>query len=745
MDKDLPTGTDKLRTRLPRASNFIHSHTLVFWFIVAAILAIPMQCGLAYLHNGGFSWRGLLASVGTLGLLVASSWLLARARTTWTWAAGLLLLLVFLLHMLFFGVTRFSGRGFDSGFFLSLQADSVSVAWHQYPYLFALFGLGTLALLAVFAFCARRMHAPSGGAALLLALVSTGALAGSYQTTPEWLLASGIRAWYAPVELNLPASRLAAWEKSPLVDLNLVSKQSLEARAATPPKNLIMLYIESGGVALAPADRYPGLMPNMKRLIAQYGLVPHIHASSYVTIEGLVNTQCGTLLPFGHGSDATAVFGNKVETMPCLGDVLAKAGYRQSYLEGTERQFAGTGSFLKLHGYDKIVGIEDWSRMGLHPRPGTWGLSDVDLFKQSFAELKRLKASGHPFNLTLFTIGSHVPGFMYRECKPYGDGSHQFLNAVHCTDQLVQQWIDQLQSAGWLDDNTLLVITGDHQVFPNPHMKQLFGDAAVADHRLPLIVIGKHAKPVLDDGAGYDIAPTVLDLLGVKTNARFALGRSLMRNDRTLPYYATRYGDRLGEAFYTPPAVRHCEAAIPGRVPGMQPLNSCERQELRTILKEMATAYSSKPARLRCNAAIPLRVKVPSNPHKKLQLQMTNEDLADHFHPHGLSIQPNRPGLYLLELGADGTVADQRFAPPGTAAQLPFEPLTSTHGAMVVMWRPDATGAALPDWLTQWGATAQGGVWVYRLGAKSGAQLRGHAPLGQTLTLSGQACESLLH
>lgn len=744
MTKGLPAGKDEPRMRFPRTGNFIHPHTFFFWLAVLLILALPVRCGLAYLQDGAFSWRGPLADAGTMGLLAASSWLMSRSRSLWIWAASLLLLLMFLLHMVFFGVARFSGRGFDSGFFLSLQADSIGVAWHQYRYLFVLFGLGALALGTILAVCAKRMRVPTGSVALLLALVSSGALAISYQSTPEWLLASGIRAWYAPVELKLPAARLAAWRKSPLVNLNLVSKQSVEALAATPPKNLIMLYVESGGVALAPADQYPGLMPNMKRLVAQYGLVPHIHASSYVTIEGLVNTQCGTLLPFGHGHDETSVFGNKVETMPCLADVLAKAGYRQTFLEGTERQFAGTGSFLKLHGYDKVIGIEDWSRMGLHPRPDTWGLSDVDLFKQSLVELERLKASGHPFNLTLFTIGSHVPGFMYRECKPYGDGSRQFLNAVHCTDQLVQQWIGQLRSGGWLNDNTLLVITGDHQIFPNPHMKQLFGGAAVADHRLPLIVIGKHAKPELKDGAGYDIAPTVLDLLGVKTNARFALGRSLMRNDRTLPYYATRYGDMLGETRYTPYASHDCGVETGRRFPGMQTLNSCEREELRTVLQEMAAAYSSKPAQLRCNAAVPLRVMVPSNPHKELQLQMTDVNLAERFHPHGFSIEPNRPGLYLLQLDAYGSVVDQRFASPETAAQWPAASV-STHSAMVIVWRPDGSGASLPKWLTQWGMTGQGGVWVYRLDAKSGAQLLEHVSPDHALTLSAHACESLLN
>lgn len=743
MGKNLP-GMDAVR-RTFRFGNRTSPRTLVFWSTVAVLLVAPMQCGLAYLLDRTFAWRGLLAGAGILGLLVASSWLAARARRLWSMAAGLLLLATFILHMLFFGVTRFSGHAFDSGFFLSLQADSLDVAWHQYTYLFVLFVLGVIALLSALTLCTRRLWVPSGRTALWLALASACAVAAGYTSTPAWYLASGMRAWYAPVNLQIPASRLAAWKHSPLIHLDLVSKPRLEAKPATTPRNLILLYIESGGVALAPADRYPGLMPNMKRLIATYGLVPHIHASSYITIEGLVNTQCGTLLPFGHGHDESAVFGNQVEAMPCLGDVLAKAGYRQSYLAGTQRRFADTGRFLKLHGYDKVVGFEDWTRMGFHPRPGTWGLSDVDLFEQSFVELKRLKARGHPFNLTMFTIGSHIPGFVYRECKPYGDGSQRFLDAVHCTDQLVQQWINRLQSEGWLDNDTLLVITGDHQIFPNPVMKQLFGEASVADHRLPFIVIGRHAKPTLHDGAGYDLAPTVLDLLGVKTNARFALGRSLMRNDRALDYYPARYGDMLGENRYVPPGNPQCDtggaAPTAVHVPGAQPLNACERKELHTILEEQAAAYSSKPAQMRCNSAVPLRALVPADSHEELELQVSGEDLSKRFNLHGQYVWPKRPGLYLLRLGVDGSVLEQAYAPPETAARMPAGQAPGAHGALVVMWRPEGSAAALPGWLVRLGAAPGGGVWVYA----SDTQLSAHAAPGQALIVSGQACRNLLH
>lgn len=191
------------------------------------------------------------------------------------------------------------------------------------------------------------------------------------QYTPTRQLADGASNWFASPHVTVPVSRLHAWSTSPLIHLHPTLKKNLKAAAATPAKNLILLYIESGGVAMAPAKAYPHLTPNLSGLISKHAFVPHLHASSYITIEGLVNSQCGTLIPFAHGNHSVGGFGHTVEKMTCLGDVLARAGYRQTFMQGADRKFAGTGQFLALHGYDRIMGFEDWQKMGLHSDPDT--------------------------------------------------------------------------------------------------------------------------------------------------------------------------------------------------------------------------------------------------------------------------------------------------------------------------------------------------------------------------------------
>lgn len=724
-------------------------YALILWIGIALLFAVPAQFGLAYLNGNAPDWDGLVACMGIVGLLFASSAIAGYARSTWALLVGVLLLVLFFVRMLFFGLVRFSGHGFGADFFISLQLESVRVAWNQYFYLFVLFGIGVVLLLTGFVFFSRRLWTPRRGLAIGVAVVSLALIAIGFRATPVWQLADATSNWYAPKNLQaLPAARQAMWAKSPLLHVKLVDKQRLRAQAATPPKNLIFLYIESGGVAMAPADQYPGLMPNMKRLIAEHSLVKHIHASSFVTIEGLVNTQCGTLFPFAQGNDSMAGFDHMMDQMPCLGDVLGAAGYQQSYLGGSGKSFAGKGRFLQTHGFNKIMGIRDWRKLGINQRPDTWGLSDVDLFKQSFLELRRLKASGRPFDLTMLTIGSHLPGFFYKECTRYGDGSKRFLNAVHCSDELIGRWVKKLRADGWLDANTILVITGDHQIFPNPLMKKLFGDAAVADHRLPFIVIGKDLrKPALHDGAGYDIAPTLLDLLGIKTNARFALGRSLMRNDRQLDYYPSRFFDMYDESRYTANDDFNCDPSNTTRIPGAKPLSRCERKELDELLQAQAQAYSAPPTRLRCSTGHPLRLNIPADPDAHMRFMVSNDEQAGRFTWSQRHVSSTKPGLYLLSLDARGTLLKRRYAPPDKIAEtFATRPDMAQASALLVAWRPgDAPEpVTLPDWLHALGVTDSGGAWVFALHNGGAAKLQQHVPLDTTLNIGPKQCKALL-
>ncbi len=725
-----------------------HWHTSALWLIVALALFLPVQAGLWWLHGDLFSWANVAASTGIVCLFLASSWLLHHAPRLWAGLAALAVIVLIFLRLLFAGIVHFSGRGFDANLFINFNPEAMQVAWDQYRAWFLVFGLAIIAVVALFAWLGRRLWAPRASLAAGLGILGIILLASGHPASPGWQLYAAAHEWMTPKSIALASGRLDVWQKSPLVHVDLVSKQNLWARPGQPPKNLILLYIESGGLGFVDNPRQPGLMPTMHRLIEEHGFLPYIQASSYITVEGLTNSMCGTLLPFQHGSDTMAGFDNMVDQMPCLGDILHAAGYQQSYLGGSGKKFAGKGRFLAIHGYDKVMGLGDWRELGLDQRPGSWGLSDVDLFQQSLEELARLRASGKPFNLTMLTIGTHIPGFAYEECTPYDNGNDSFLNAVHCTDQLIGRWLDELRQRGWLDANTIVAITGDHNFFPNPRMRHLFGDKATDQRRLPFVVIGKNLpQPVQQHGSGVDIAPTLLDLLGVTTNARFALGRSLLRDKHRLDYFPSRYIDTWNDQQWNFDDPFDCNPANHARIPGKQPLSRCERKELATILRKQARLLSAPPVQMNCAAIEPIAIHLPASNDGKLAVMVSGSPQAERFTWQQRHIEADRKGLFFMALDGKGRLLRREYAPVDQLdKKFADKPDLGNSALLLIVWLPgDDTSdkaAHLPGWLVKAGASDRPGAWLF--GVKNQTLALVTASKAGDLQVTSTQCRSLL-
>ncbi|HET7930447.1 MAG TPA: sulfatase-like hydrolase/transferase [Rhodanobacteraceae bacterium] len=586
--------------RAPRRPVWSWLRTAGFWIVIVLLLTVPLQLALHYTTGRTLNARALKACLGIIGLLWCCDRLASRFGRPWWIVLAIISLALYLLHVFFFGLARFSGRGFDDGFFLSLHAEAAAVAWRYYAQYIYFFVGGAVVLGAVLYAYAKRPARARLRTGVIVCVISVALLLSGYRTLPEYQLATATFQWLHPTTTHLSPALLQRWAHNPLLNLDPPDKSAVWASAPKPARNLVLLYVESGGFMLAPAAKYPGLVPGSQQLIRQHGFLPYLDTSSYMTIEGLVNTQCGTLIPFVQGDESAGTFGRLVPDLTCLGDVLHRAGYRQVYYAGTSRNFAGTGQFLALHGYDEIVGKEDWRRQGVKPDPDSYAIGDPRLFELSIAELRKLQHAGQPFNLTLFTVGTHIPGFSYPGCAPYGDGTHRYLNAVHCDDTLITQWIAKLRQDGLLK-NTLLVITGDHQVFRSAQMLKLFGEQRVLSSHLPFIVIGADVpKAVARDGAGYDIAPTIIDLLGIRTNATFPLGRSLLKQGRALDYHVSRYADFLNGKIY----LSHGEHVVCDKpAPGARdthdklPLDACGRADLQALLDYQAAKYARRPQR----------------------------------------------------------------------------------------------------------------------------------------------------
>lgn len=467
-----------------------------------------------------FTWCGLLACV---------------ARWRVLFAASLPVMLVAYLAPLFLvvseGVSYFlQGHTFNARFFAHLSIHNVTTGLHAFPEMIGgglalVVGASALCLLLL-AWVQRRGHesgatVKSGKAIALLAALLTVAV--SADSAPRRAISYLVQVDQSAQLVDTKGGHLVAQ----LLDLYPIPKRRLVAK---PGKNIVWIYLESLENIYWDTKVFPGLTPNLDRL-RKLGLdfsgFQSFYGTTY-TMAGMFSSQCGMPFFASTFSGLDAIAGNDNDTdsfhpeLTCFGDVLHKAGYTQVYIGGAPIEFSNKGLFYTLHGYNKALGLDQLESeySGKLTQHG-WGLYDSALFPVALDQYRRLESAGKPFNLTMITLDTHPPdGRLSPGCPRYAASANSMLQAVHCTDYLVGKFVDALsKQPGWED--TMVVIMSDHLMMRNV-AEPLFPKSY---HRQPAMIVLNAGKGVRPTRMYHmDIAPTLLDLMGVRTNATFIAG-----------------------------------------------------------------------------------------------------------------------------------------------------------------------------------------------------------------------------
>lgn len=487
----------------------------------------------SYLHGSfgqdvvfAFAWCGLLVCVARWRLLHVASVPLA-----------LLAYLVWLFLVLGEGVSYYlQADTFNGRFFAHLNPVDLSAGLRAFP---AMIGGGIAVFVVMVLACALllgwvrrrgratgiRAHAgPVVVTLVILILVVVGV-----DSSPHRLVAYLDRVQQSTHFADTPQGRAVA----ALLDLHPVPKKRL---VAAPGKDLVLIYLESLERIYWDPKVFPGLTPNLDRL-RKDGLDFsgfQTFSGATFTIAGMFASQCGAPFFTSAFAGIDELAGNTTGSttfqpkIACLGDVLHRAGYTQVYMGGAPIDFSNKGLFYRLHGYDQALGLRQLESENGDKLPESgWGLYDSALFKLALQRYEQLEAARKPFNLAMLTLDTHPPdGRPSPGCPRYAPSPNSMLQAVHCTDYLVGKFIEALsKQPDW--KNTVVLIMSDHLMLRN-----------VAESLFPA---GYHRQPallVLNAGQGVrpatmyhmDIAPTLLDLLGVRTNATFIAGQ-----DRSAP------------------------------------------------------------------------------------------------------------------------------------------------------------------------------------------------------------------
>ena len=583
---------------------------------------------------------------------------------------GLLILVSLTIRFSYGFLQDFTGMGFTVEFFAHAEWKSAKIAFSEYYFiLLPLMVLASLFLLFLSKLRPdfHRIGLFQGAIALLASLLLT--FLGS-TSSPEALLATGYqdfakRGQLAPLDAMVVRTD-AAKLLQPLRPQSPLPKEKnfVFAKAPSDPYNLVVVYLESFNKNLTENDMYPGLTPNMDAISEKYLSFSNNLSSGYVTIEGIFNSQCGTLVNMAYDNSSLTKAEARITNLPCMGDVLKKAGYTQAYLGGANLSFAGKGDFLLEHGYDQVLGLQHWRALGFRDQNSIWGIPDTTLFDQALQQITAMHNESAPFNVTLLTLGTHVPGFTYEGCPDYPLSDEPFIDAIHCTDFLLEKFLSQLDRNGVLE-NTVVYIQADHGVFHSRDMFRLFQKQGVLDKRLfTAVVIPEKRKQTLEiwdteaQMSSVDMVANVLDLLEIEHNADFVLARSHVNRPAKPRYVLTRYRDYDPEGQPITNEALGCENADAIDQPLRLPLDGCDKKRAMDAVYNVGAtfAYKARDNQV-CEYLAHARLDQETG---TFHLRWGREVLTGRFSGSGRPVL-NRMGIFTVILDENDQIEQQLF------------------------------------------------------------------------------------
>ncbi|MFD1862862.1 LTA synthase family protein [Planococcus chinensis] len=331
--------------------------------------------------------------------------------------------------------------------------------------------------------------------------------------------------------------------------------------AAAPGTNVIILQLESFQTSVIGQEiNGQELTPNLNRLREEMLYFPNFfhqtHEGRTSDAEFVVNTS---LHPVKSGSVYTQYADNEFDALP---ELLKEAGYDTAAMHAFEKDFWNRNDFYKKIGFNQFFSKEDF------PKKEDIGmaLNDKDFFTTSVQLMEELD---EPFYAFMVALTSHIPYEIPEEEKRldlsgYNDPLLQnYYHTVHYVDAAVGLMMEQLKENGKWDDS-LVVFYGDHDsglTAPQDEMAQKAGaDSPVElfalDRSVPLFIKPANleaGRTVEENGGQMDIAPTVLDLLGL--TPPYMLGESLLDGEPNLTVF--RDGSyRYGSLYYAPDLTR---------------------------------------------------------------------------------------------------------------------------------------------------------------------------------------------
>jgi arylsulfatase A-like enzyme len=222
--------------------------------------------------------------------------------------------------------------------------------------------------------------------------------------------------------------------------------------------------------------------------------------------------------------------------VPTIAEVLVDRGYRTCFAHSGYWRWKNRDRYLRSRGAQTLIDADTIAGEQVN----TWGVADRAMFQATLDWIDEDRS--RPFFALAYTIETHHPYVAREPLHDFGVGDEDFnryLNALRATDETIAWVMDELERRG-LAESTLVVVTADHGESFGQHNQRIhsFSLYEPAVH-VPLVLLypalrGQHPPRVTEVAGHIDIAPTLLDALGIEAPADWQ-GCSLLRRGAGQP------------------------------------------------------------------------------------------------------------------------------------------------------------------------------------------------------------------
>ncbi|RLQ90212.1 LTA synthase family protein [Planomicrobium sp. Y74] len=250
-----------------------------------------------------------------------------------------------------------------------------------------------------------------------------------------------------------------------------------------------------------------------------------------------------SLYPLASGSVFVRRPENTFHSLPHI--LKEEKDYYAATFHGNVDTFWNRNVMYETLGYDRYFSKEDYNVT--EENSVNYGLKDIPFFTQSADYMKNLP---EPYYAKFLTLTNHFPFLLDEEdlfideATTEEDVVNRYVTTVRYLDKSLETFFEKLKEEGMYED-TVFVLVGDHYGISEKYeagLNELLGEEATITNQMqhkqvPLIIHipGQQGETISTPGGQVDIRPTLLHLMGIKTENRYSFGHNLFTRDSDHP------------------------------------------------------------------------------------------------------------------------------------------------------------------------------------------------------------------